>query len=216
MKPLISILTATYNRAKLLERAWESIAQQTFENWEWIVIDDGSNDDTFQILKPAFQTEKVRYLWHTNQKQAQSLNAGLKLAAGKYISILDSDDEYLPKHLEIRLEIIEKNPNIDILEGGLEIIGNPYVPDKNNITQLIHLDECVAGGTFFGKTSVFNALNGFRNIEYASDADFLERAKRQNYQIQKVNQKTYRYYRDSSDSICNMMIEEKNKINILK
>lgn len=207
MKPIISILTATYNRSKLLQRAWQSIYEQTYQNWEWIIIDDGSNDDTFEVIKPALQTKKVRYLWHSNQKQPLSLNVGLQLAVGKYISILDSDDEYLPEHLQKRLTIIEKNPVIDIIEGGLEIIGNPYVPDKNNIHKKIHIDECVAGGTFFGKIEVFKDLEGFRNLEYASDADFLERAKQENYQILKTNEKTYRYYRDSNDSICNQMLQ---------
>ncbi|TAE71653.1 MAG: glycosyltransferase [Bacteroidetes bacterium] len=203
MSPLISILTATYNRSTLLSRAWKSIEKQTFQNWEWIVIDDGSDDNTFDTLKPALKTKKVRYFWHHNQKQPLSLNVGLKLALGKYVSILDSDDEYLPQHLQKRLEIIENQPYIDILEGGMEIIGNPFVPDKNNIDTQIHLDECVAGGTFFGKTEVFKALNGFQNLAYASDADFLERASHQQYQIFKVKEKTYRYYRDTPDSICN-------------
>jgi hypothetical protein len=67
---------------------------------------------------------------------------------------------------------------------------------------LIHLSECSIGATFFGRRNVFFALNGFRNIEYSEDSDFLDRA-RKRFNIKKVDYKTYKYYREIPDSITN-------------
>ena len=84
----------------------------------------------------------------------------------------------------------------------LRIIGNEFVPDKYNPSKFIHLSECTIGGTFFGKRKVFLDLNGFRNLEYSEDSDFLNRAK-QKFNVAKIDYQSYIYHRDSPDSITN-------------
>jgi hypothetical protein len=97
---------------------------------------------------------------------------------------------------------MEQHPDIDMIRGGVQIIGNEYVRDKNNPKKLIHLSECTIGATFFGKRNVFLFLNGFRNLDYSEDSDFLERAEKY-FRIEKVDFNTYKYYREDPESITN-------------
>lgn len=97
---------------------------------------------------------------------------------------------------------MNENPYIDLLHGGIEIIGDPFVKDKNDLTKKIHLEECHIGGTFFCRRKIFEELGGFKNIEYSEDSEFFERVEEE-FKTAKVNFKTYVYYRDTPDSICN-------------
>jgi len=96
---------------------------------------------------------------------------------------------------------MKNNMETDFIHGGVEIIGRPYVKDKNDLTREIHLDECVIGSTFFGKRDLFFELGGFRDIKYSDDSDFFERVQMK-YKIAKVDFPTYIYHRDTPDSIC--------------
>jgi glycosyltransferase involved in cell wall biosynthesis len=202
-KPYVSIILPTFNRAKYLKRSIDSVKNQTFSDWELIIIDDGSSDDSFEnVNKYLMEDERIIYLKQKNKGLPLALNAGINCSIGKYITFLGSDDEYKAEHIEKRVFEIENNKNIDCLFGGLEIIGNPYVKDKNDNTKLIHINDCVVGGTFFGKREMFIELNGFSNINYSEDSEFYERAKNK-FIFRKVDLPTYIYYRDTHDSICN-------------
>jgi glycosyltransferase involved in cell wall biosynthesis len=131
-----------------------------------------------------------------------SRNKGIMASKGKYITFLDSDDEYAKDHLLMRVEYLNNHPEVDMLRGGVDIIGNEYVRDKDNPKRLIHLSECSVGATFFGRRNVFLMLNGFRNLEYSEDSDFLERAEKC-FNVEKVKFNTYKYYREALDSITN-------------
>ncbi len=202
--PLVSIILPTYNRATLLPRALKSVFRQTEKNFEIIIVDDGSSDNTFEIISPFInRNENIRYIKQQNMKLPIALNVGIKLACGKYITFLGSDDEYKTNHLDLRLKFLEEHKEIDLLHGGVEVVGDKYVKDKNDLTKLIAVEDCAVGGTFFGKRSVFTELGGFKNIPYSEDSEFLERASRK-FKIMKFNShKTYVYYRDTANSICN-------------
>lgn len=201
-EPVVSVILPSYNRKKLLERALDSVINQSLKEWELIIVDDGSTDDTFDFVRPfQNQFENIRYLRHSNRKLPLSLNVGIKAACGEYVTFLGSDDEYLKDHLKLRVEFLKNNPEVDFIHGGVEIIGDPYVKDKNDLSKKIHLNECVIGGTFFGKRNLFNIEDGFNDVDYSEDSEFFERIK-DNYTIRKVSFPTYRYYRDTPDSIC--------------
>lgn len=201
--PIVSIILPTYNRAYILMRSINSVLNQTLKDWELIIVDDGSNDNTFQLVNDLInQNYRIRYVKHRNIKLPLSSNTGIQISSGKYLTFLGSDDEYKNNHLELRVNYMKSHPNLDLIYGGLEIIGNPYVKDKNDLSKMIHLDACVVGGTFFGKRNVFIELNGFKNILYSEDSEFFERAK-EKFKIVKVDFPSYIYYRDADDSICN-------------
>jgi len=202
--PAVSIILPTFNRAYIIERAICSVIKQTAVDWELLIVDDGSEDNTFDICsKFTSENSKIRYLRHSNRKLPISLNVGIKAAAGKFITFIGSDDEYMPKHLKLRIDYFKKHSKVELVHGGVKIIGNNFVKDKNDLSKKINLIDCVIGGTFFGKKEVFEKLNGFKDIEYSEDSDFFERAKFAKVIIEKLNFQTYIYHRDTKDSICN-------------
>ena len=200
--PVVSIIMPTFNRGNLIGRAVESVLKQTYTPWELIIVDDGSSDNTLSVVEPFIaRYERIRYLRHSNRKTPLATNAGIMASCGDYLTFLGSDDEYKPEHLQLRMSIFEKDKNLDFIHGGVEIIGHPYVKDKYDLSREIHISECVVGGTFFGKRSLFIEMDGFRDLEYSDDSDFYERVEKK-YNILKVDYPTYIYYRDTPDSIC--------------
>jgi glycosyltransferase involved in cell wall biosynthesis len=112
---LISVIIPTYNREKTLPRAINSVLNQTYKNWELIIVDDGSIDNTKKILKPYLKNKKIKYYYKKNEGVSSARNLGIKKARGEYIALLDSDDEFLREKLEIQLEEMEKfNSNFSI------------------------------------------------------------------------------------------------------
>jgi len=205
-KPKVSVILTVYNREKLLNRCINSLLIQSYGDWELIAIDDGSYDRSYDVLLDYGKNySNIHLIKQQNQKLPLSRNRGIKIAKGKYITFLDSDDEYEQEHLAKRVELMETHPEIDLIHGGFKILGDEYVRDKDNPTTFIHLSECSVGGTFFGKRSVFIKLGGFKNIEYSEDSDFLDRAKKQ-FRIEKVSFETYKYNRNLSDSLTKKYI----------
>lgn len=201
-----SIIVCTYNRAHLIENALSSILKQTEKSYEIIIVDDGSTDKTLEIAKKYCDLEQnCRYIHQFHSGVSSARNSGINIASGKYITFLDSDDEYEPDHLLLRKEVIVKNNFPDLVYGGVKIVGNPFVPDKNNTDELIHLDKCIIGGTFFIKRSILNEINGFDIVDFAEDSVFFEKVLKKGYKVLKVNYPTYIYHREYDDSICNIL-----------
>jgi len=206
IQPKISVILTVYNRAHFLRRCIDSLLNQSFKDWELIIVDDGSNDNSIEILNEyELNYENIKVFQQENKKLPLSRNKGIELSEGEYITFLDSDDEYVKDHLLKRIEYMEMHPEIDLIHGGVNIIGDEYVRDKNNPHKFIHLSECTIGATFFGKRNVFIDLNGFKNLKYSEDSEFLERAEKK-FKVTKVEFNTYKYYRDSPDSITNSYV----------
>lgn len=194
----------TYNRSQYLNRSISSFINQTYKDCELIVVDDGSEDNTYQVVNDFMKRNKnIRYLKHSHKKNPLSKNAGIKAAAGKFIAFLDSDDEYKPDFLEKRVEFMNANQSVSLIEGGAIIIGDPYVKDIHDLSKKILLSECHIGSTFFGKADMFLAIGGFnKDINYSEESSFYEKAKK-SYKVVKVDFPGYVYYRDTPESICN-------------
>jgi glycosyltransferase involved in cell wall biosynthesis len=110
-----SIIIPTYNRAHLVSKAIESVIAQTFADWELIVIDDGSVDSTSEIVRPYLKDYRVKYHFQNNQERSAARMNGVALSSGLFICFLDSDDYYLPNHLEVlNKTIAEKNEQIGL------------------------------------------------------------------------------------------------------
>ncbi|MCW8994648.1 MAG: glycosyltransferase, partial [Psychromonas sp.] len=149
--------------------------------------------------------ENIKVVTQNHKNSSESKNTGIKLSQGKYITFLDSDDEFLPSHLETRYNYMISHPEIDLLHGGVTIIGDSFVADRNDPNKMITLYNCVIGGTFFGKRKVFQTLGGFNDITYGEDAEFLERAQKI-FKVKKVIYPTYIYHRETPDSITNKLL----------
>ncbi|MBS1515709.1 MAG: glycosyltransferase family 2 protein [Bacteroidetes bacterium] len=204
----VSVIVTTYNRKKFLKRALDSLLKQSFKNFEVIIIDDGSKDDSEKIIfKYLKDNSNFRYLRHSNRKNPLSVNSGILLATGRYITLLDSDDEYKKDHLNIRVEFMKKNPTIDLIHSPAKLIGKEkdmYLPDARNKNKLIHINDCIIGATLFGKREVFTKLKGFKD-KYSADSDFYDRAIKKGYMTAKLEIPSYVYYRNLPDSVTNKL-----------
>ncbi len=200
-KPDISVILPTFNRAGKVSIAIDSVIAQTLSSWELIIVDDGSTDDTFDVVSAYIaRDERIRYMKHSNRLPAMSRNAGIQASMGRYITFLDSDDVYLENHLLSRQRIMEKEPSTDLLAGGYCGDNDISVPDRHNPDRLIHISECTLCGTFFGKKEIFLALEGFKPLDYAEDAEFWERASSR-FRTKKITEPATYVYQRAEDSI---------------
>lgn len=115
-KPTVSVIIPTYNREHLLPRAIKSVLEQTFSDFEIIVVDDASTDNTKKIIEDFQKKDKrIKYIKHKKNKgESEARNTGIKNCRGKYIAFLDSDDRWLPLKLEEQLKHFKK-PNVKLV-----------------------------------------------------------------------------------------------------
>ena len=207
--PFFSVIVTCHNRSHILERALKSLLIQDLQDWECLIVNDGSTDDTDAFVQSWINSDdRFRYLKHGHRGQALTKNAGILASSGLFITFLDSDDEYTTDHLSIRKAMLEEYTHLDLLHGGVSIIGDPYVPDMNNPGQLIHLSECIIGGTFVFSASAIHGLNGFDNVSYGDDTKLFEKAEHAGLSIAKTDYPSYVYHRDMPDSLCNIRKEQ--------
>lgn len=115
--PTVSIIIPTFNRAKFLPRALESVRAQSVDDWEIVLVDDGSTDDTENLATAYGRTLGSRLVYHRQENQGVSAarNRSLELSRGRFIAFLDSDDEYLPTKLERQLKLFELRPELGLV-----------------------------------------------------------------------------------------------------
>jgi len=118
MDPKYSIILPTYNRAPLLSKAIESVLAQTVTNWELIIIDDGSTDNTKEIVF-SYKNPRIKYGYQENKGRSIARNAGLHHATGIWICFLDSDDWYLEDHLEAYEVAMKSHPQASLFKTGV-------------------------------------------------------------------------------------------------
>ena len=148
-KPYFSIIVPTYNRGEFIIKALESIEKQSFKDWECLIIDDGSTDNTKEKVREFIKGDsRFQYHYQNNQERSAARNNGIKKAKGKYICFLDSDDYYLSNRLKnLHNELINKK--YDVLYTGIKFeyngsrIESTYVNPGNNI--LDYLAQNVIG-----------------------------------------------------------------------
>src|SRR5688572_5651512 len=110
LKFQVSVIMITYNRGHLIEESIRSVMIQTYENWELIIVDDGSEDDTEEVIQ-RLKDPKIRYYKVNHCGRLGKLrNFGIKMAVGEYIAFQDSDDLWLPKKLELQIDLLKKFP----------------------------------------------------------------------------------------------------------
>src|SRR5665213_2108143 len=122
MQPTVSIIVPAYNASKYIAATIHSVQTQTFPNWELIIIDDGSNDSTEEIVKTFLSDSRICIYYQKNSGVCTARNNGLAKAKGEYISLLDADDEFLCDNLERKISALENNSQADWVYGNLCLI----------------------------------------------------------------------------------------------
>jgi glycosyltransferase involved in cell wall biosynthesis len=149
--PKVSVIIPTYNRAHLIGRSIKSVLDQTFIDFELIVVDDGSTDNTEEVVK-AYNDQRIRYIRYTKNRGAPAArNTGIRAARGEYIAFNDSDDEWLPQKLERQMAFFERDQG-----GNLGLVVCDYWIVRKNKEILCKPIE--------------NRLNYERLLEYFSDS----------------------------------------------
>ncbi len=118
--PRVSVIIPTYNRSAYLKQAVESVLAQTYTDYEIIVVDDGSTDDTPQVMRTF--GDLLRYVCIAHSGRSAARNRGIRLARGEFISFLDSDDIFLPRKLELQIAVLEEHPEVGMVYSSALVI----------------------------------------------------------------------------------------------
>lgn len=171
MEPTVSVIIPTFNRMDLIPETICSVLAQTFEDFEILVIDNGSSDNTAEVVK-KINDPRIRYYWQEpSGAPAHPRNAGLRMARGEYICFLDSDDLWLPDKLESQLRLFKQHPDLkwvysktDFFEHETgQTIGkkNSVTYHKGDICGELIKSNFIASPTPLVKRSVFEEVGGF-------------------------------------------------------
>jgi glycosyltransferase involved in cell wall biosynthesis len=124
MPHAVSVILPTFNRSRFLPAAFNAIKAQQFISWELIIVDDGSTDDTKEVVAEFSRSvqQPVTYLRQDNQGAYGARNTGLHAAEGEYIAFYDSDDLWLPHHLSTCVSVLEQQPDVDWIYAACEVV----------------------------------------------------------------------------------------------
>lgn len=140
-KPDISVIVPLYNKEQIIERTVKSVLNQSFTNFELIIVNDGSTDNSFEIVK-NIQDKRIVLIEQSNGGPSKARNTGVKAAKGDWIIFLDADDELLSDAMENFMKLARQHPDIDIFDCGRYI-------NKNGILSIVpHSDEGLVKNNF--------------------------------------------------------------------
>ncbi len=168
--PRVSVVMSVHDGRPYLTQAVQSILGQTFEDFEFIIINDGSSDGSRAVLEQfAERDDRIRLLHQTNRGLTPSLNRGLELARGKYIARMDDDDVSRPARLEKQVRFLESNPGVGVLGVGAKVIGETgklighWIPPKEHgrITWRLLFNACFTHPSVMMRRSLIQVLGGY-------------------------------------------------------
>lgn len=184
--PLISVLMPVYNCEEYVQAAIDSILTQTFRDFEFIIIDDGSKDRTAEIVKAAAARDpRIKVISRENRGIVPSLNEALEVATGELIARMDGDDISLPDRFQKQVDYLKAHPDCGLV--GTQIMfmdpdGRPIAPmpnpqDHEGIVQtMLDGNESVSHPTVLFRTAVARSIEGYSNrYKHAEDIDFFLR-----------------------------------------
>ena len=205
---VISVVMGVYNAEKYLQKAIDSILNQTFHQFEFIIVNDGSTDSSLNILR-SYNDIRVRVINQKNSGLPVALNQGISFAQGRYIARMDADDIALPNRFEIQLAYMESHPEISVVGGQVALINSegspigkafkplePEIIDRylNYACPLIH-------PTYLARKEVYKIVKGYReSLRTAQDYDFLLRASEAGLRFANVPDEVL-LYRDNPSGI---------------
>ncbi|MDX8377355.1 MAG: glycosyltransferase family A protein [Mariprofundales bacterium] len=194
-QPKVSVLTCVYNGAKYLPHAINSILNNSFANFEFIIVDDGSSDATPQILaKCAANDARIRVYTKNNTGLTNSLNIGLQMAKGEYIARLDADDLALSERLSTQVNYLDTHPEITLIGSNALLIDAEgcnigksslgYIEHSQCIEQLLQMEAFVPHSSWMVRRKQMLEIGGYDVFfRKAQDYDFMLRLVHNNYKL---------------------------------
>ncbi len=174
---LVSIIMPTYDRADFIGQGVNSVLAQTYTKFELLIVDDGSTDNTRDLLEPALADSRVRYFHQENQGQSVARNLALSKAKGSFVCFLDSDNYWPADKLEQQVELFRQHPEYDVIYGDVVVIdeNNREVSRKNmkrysgHIAKYMIRDNCVSMNTAMARRRCFDELGGMSGKRRVAD-----------------------------------------------
>jgi len=176
--PLVSVVIATYNRAHAVGRAIRSALAQTFDDFEIIVVDDGSADDTAEVVQ-RIEDPRIRFLRHEgNLGPSAARNTGIRASRGTYVALLDSDDEWMPDKLRQQVRhMVHAAPRVGLVYTGYERVDDQGIRDRiipeqrGDVYQALLLRNVLLGcaSTALVRTSCLSEIGLFDERLFASE-----------------------------------------------
>ena len=211
--PKVSVIIPAYNRANLLPRALETVFQQTFKDYEVIVVDDGSQDETPDDMKQF--AGRVKYIRKENGGSASARNRGIEESRGEYIAFLDSDDTWVPEKLVEQVNVLDAHPNVGIVYARMPIINaqgervgtKPAGVSGKNFQELLKVWGDLPTSTVMTRRECFDKAGMFDPaLTTMQDIDMWLRIAR-HYDLHEIENKTLAYYYRHEDQITSSKIK---------
>lgn len=174
--PVVTVLMSVFNGETYLHDAILSILNQTFTNFEFIIIDDASTDNSFNIIR-SFQDQRIRLVQNEkNSGLTKSLNKGLRLAKGKYVARMDADDVSLSDRLEKQVQFMERNPEVGICGTWFKVTAKDKIVQHptthQEILTALFKDNAIGHPTSMLRKEVITRYNLFYNENFLASQDF--------------------------------------------
>ncbi len=197
--PEVSVIIPSYNHAAFVGEAVRSVLDQTLDDLELIVIDDGSSDGSRDVLA-GFSDRRMRVIYQENQGTHAVINHGLEMASGRYLALLNSDDRYHPGRLELLRQVFEMSPEAGLTFSYLQMIDenggqlgvkhgyadfSPWILERPEYSfraaedaraVLLAENYLATSSNYFFRREIFAEVGGFRPLRYVHDWDFAIRA----------------------------------------
>lgn len=151
--PFFSVIIPTYNREKFICTAIESLLAQSFRDFEIIIVDDGSVDNTEEVVK-KIEDNRLHYYKKENGERAAARNFGVKKAEGEYINFLDSDDTVYSNHLAVARKFCDENKNVEIFHLGFDV-KNKQGTVLRSVTSIQSVNQEILSGNILSCNGVF-------------------------------------------------------------
>jgi len=166
--PFFSIVIPTYNRADFILNTLETVFSQKFTDYEVIIVDNCSTDNTLELLQPLIDEGKVRFIQHDkNYERAKSRNTGMKNAQGQYLTFLDSDDFMYPDNLQDAYDFIQQNPHSKVFHNLYELVDeHKTLLHKYDFTPLNNPKKQIAHGNFLSCIGVFIHQEVYQQVSW--------------------------------------------------
>lgn len=156
--PEVSVIIPTHNYGRFLAEAIQSVLDQTCAHWDLLVVDDGSTDDTRQVVAPYEHDARVRYLFQKNGGDAAARNTGVRNSTGRQLAFLDSDDLWLPEKLARQLAILRERPEVGIVHTA--VVLQQIDERRREVSRLILARPALREKTLYEELLYRNVITG--------------------------------------------------------
>ncbi|HHW59923.1 MAG: glycosyltransferase [Bacteroidales bacterium] len=222
--PLVSIIIPVYNGEKYIAETIQSVIDQTYENWELIIVDDGSTDNTSNIVK-KFNDTRIIYIKKNNTGVSDTRNIGAKMSKGNFLCFLDADDVWLSKNLEIKVKKLLDEPDCVLVSSAFYLWDerddyinckiNDYVPnddweDLRKLRSISLPSSALISSKFFFEANMFDT-----NLSTSADFDLWIRMRALGH-FNFISEPLVKYRSHSNQMHRNIKLYEHDMIYILK